>query len=110
MRQKIVIATGLLITFAAGWLVGFSWRPPYPEKWDWIVVGMPMSEVAQLEPRLSAEMRGEKGFDQMTIDFGDRSWQLLVWMDSTGRVRSVDKHYVFTRCGLWNKTIVHGSK
>jgi hypothetical protein len=110
MRQKVLIAVALLITFTAGWLVGFSWRPPYPEKWDRIVVGMPMAEVAQLEPRLSADMRGEKGFDQTTVDFGDRYWQLLVWVDSALRVRSAEKHYVFKRCGLWNKTIVHDLK
>jgi hypothetical protein len=110
MKKHIVKAVVLLITLAIGWLVGFSWRPSYPESWNKITLGMSASETRQYEPRLSSEMRDLKGFDQFAIDFGDRAWILVVSLDEKTNVSSVSKMYVFKPCGLWNKTILQSRK
>lgn len=109
-RTRIFIVFVLVVTFACGWVIGFSWRPLYPESWDRIELGMPASEAIKLEPRLSSEMREVKGFDQVIIDFGDRAWTLIVGIDANANVVSVGKYYTFKPCGLWNKTIYLGNQ
>ena len=110
MRRTFWIIVALAIGFVSGWLTGRSWRPDYPEKWDRIRVNMMADEIVKIEPRLSSEMREVKGFDQMAIDYGDRSWQLLVYFDSTLRADRIVKQYVFKSCGFWNKTISEGKQ
>jgi len=110
MKKYIVQAIALLVTLAIGWLFGFSWRQPYPEGWNKITIGMTASETRTHEPRLSSEMRDLKGFDQFSIDFGDRAWTLVVTLDASTNVSSVSKMYVFKPCGLWNKTIYQNKK
>lgn len=106
--MKRVLKPFLFILFGIvlGWFFrGFA-RPDYPESWDEIELGMSESEVFEIVPALAgSRMRELKGFDGVSVDFGDRYWSLLITYDESLAVNSIQKNYVDRNLGFMRKRL-----
>ena len=83
-KTAVMLLLGAIIGFFAGRII----PPRHPSSWKDIQIGMHYSEVYKVVPDLAGGMRDVKGLDTCTAEFGNSYWQLFVYYDNKGNVKS----------------------
>jgi len=85
-------------------------RPPRPEEWDNVAIGIERAEVLKLYPDIHT-MKEIKGFDVYSVKnsspyLTDGYWQMQIYYSESNTVSSITYKYIDRNCGILNKTIV----
>jgi hypothetical protein len=110
MRTKQKSLTGILITLLV--LIAFAissralLRPPMPETWHSLHIGMTAEEVLKAIPDEHIDLRSLKGFEtftqKTTMLGGEAHWQLLVSYDASGKLTNARAIFTHQNCGWFN--------
>ncbi|MES2659892.1 MAG: hypothetical protein V4689_14830 [Verrucomicrobiota bacterium] len=104
--KRIYITLGFTLAgMLLGWCARDLARPQYPEYWNNLRLGMSTKQAHLVVPQLE----NWKEADQVTVDYGDRYWNLNVFYDAAGKITAINKRYVDRRFGPMNQTIVSPS-
>jgi len=105
----IWISIVLLVVLFVSYVVIYI-RPPIPDEWNDITLGMKRERLLQLHPNTYTTMRDEKGYDLLKKKntwpyFRNGSWGIRIYYNDSNEISELNYNYYDDGCGWLNKIV-----